>query len=435
MQTIIALSTSVENSTICLIRISGNKAIKLTERLINKKIKKEQRILKNLYINNNFVDEVVINFYYQPNSFTGENVVEINCHANKIIVEEIINFYVKNGCSNAKGGEFIEQAFINGKLTFKQAQIINEIIKSNNKMVLDIYRNKYLTRQEIKILQNIRDKISQLIMKGDMSVEYPEYKEFEIDESIIKEIDSIENMIQTQLEQIKIIEKLNKGFIVSLVGKPNVGKSTLFNKLLKKDRSIVTNIPGTTTDYIEDWIILPNGVKITLVDTAGIRVTKKEIEKKGVDKSFNVIKDSDIIINLLENFNEKVDERIINSNKKVFNVITKKDKLKKISKKHLYISSFNGEGIRELINLITEEINKNITILKNREIAFISNKSKLLEQLSLLNEIKDGLKKGNTFDIFRSQLDQCLNIANTLIGEGKTYNYVEEIFRTFCIGK
>ena len=434
MKTIIALTTNTKDAAIALIRISGEKSFSLTQKLIKLKLTGVMRTVRKIYIKNNFIDEVVINCYPKPHSFTGEDVIEISTHPNKIIINEIISFYINHGCAYAKAGEFLERAFINNKITFNQAQLINEIIKSKSIPVLNLYRKGFKEKNFRYSIKRIRDQIAEIIMKSDVDVEYPEYEKANSKKIISNNLEKIIKQVTEHLKQIELIEMMNKGVKIAIIGSPNSGKSTLFNKLLNKERVIVTNIPGTTTDYIEEKMQLDNGIEITLVDTAGIRKTSKLIEKKGIELSKKLFNTANLILWLEEE--ETNFQNPILKDLKAFKILSKCDLAKTVSKNQLVISAKNNINIDKLILLIKKEVMKIIKKIDQGEIIFISNKNSLKQVLHQLKHINEVIKTSSlTIDIFRSHLNECLDITNMLIGESKTYNYIEEIFRTFCIGK
>jgi tRNA modification GTPase len=308
-RTIVSLVTLPVTQNIAIIRVSGPKTYEIIQKVFSRKIKKEapeptRVIYGKIMDGKEVVDEVIVICFYKPKSFTGEDLVEINCHGNIIIVNRIIQLLLEKGIDMAEKGEFTKQAFFNGKINLVQASAINDLIKSpsyiGNKIALHNLNPK--SKSDFKW---ISDRLIGIIANIKVSIDYPEYDgvEYTTGKKVREEIVEIIKKLAKIKEKSEKVAVYREGLKIAVIGKPNVGKSTLLNNLLGEEKSIVSSISGTTRDVVEfKYNIL--GIPLILLDTAGIRETKNSLEKKGIEKTLISIKEADMIFFVVDNSRE-----------------------------------------------------------------------------------------------------------------------------------
>ena len=379
MSTIASISTAPGIGGIGIVRISGENTFKIIEKIFIPKTQSSIDEIKgytlkygNIIENGNIIDEVLVSYFKAPKSYTTENMCEINSHGGNIIVKKILELCLKNGADLAEPGEFTKRAFLNGRIDLAQAESVIDVInaKSDREVESGIKQLEGFLSKEIK---SIKQEILNVLVNAEVSIDYPEYDIPEVQEKEIR--DMIEN-VKIKLEKLeksfdngKIIKD---GIKTAIIGKPNSGKSSLLNAILKEERAIVTDIAGTTRDTIEEFVNI-NGIPLKLVDTAGIRETSDEVEKIGVKKSIKQAEEADLIIAIFDASKEltqedleilkliKEKESIILLNKvDLKTIITEKDeRLKNSSANILKISALNKIGIEDLYNKISEMFNLN----------------------------------------------------------------------------
>ncbi len=460
--TIIAQTTPIGNGGIGIIRISGNKSAKISKIIIGK-IPKIRYATFCKFINKNkiIIDYGIAIYYKSPKSYTGEDVLELHCHGGQkiieIIIKEILNLNIKN-IRLAKPGEYTKRAFLNQKLDLIQAESINNIINSNSieqiNLSLISLKGKFskILKKNIKFIKHINIIIMKEINFSEKSFSYKKFK------YINKYIKKIYNNIK-KLYKINKFNNINKdGIKITIIGEPNVGKSSLMNKLTNKENSIVTNIPGTTRDIIKDYINI-NNINIEILDTTGIRKTNNIIEKIGIKKTIKEIKNSKIII-LISDAKITLKDKIINNYKKIIKYINKKQILILIRNKidltnekckKFKINNFNiinisikkNLGLKILIKLIK----KKIKYINNTENKFYCNerhyylikktKKKIKNIKKMIKNINKKNIKNINLDIISYQLLNSQKLLNSILGIKKSIsnNVINNIFKNFCIGK
>lgn len=454
MSTIAAISTSPGVGGIGIVRLSGENTFKVIEKIF-KPLKKQ--IIKGYTMqyghiidkNNNIIDEVLVSYFVKPKSYTTEDMCEINSHGNNIILKQILELCIENGAVLAMPGEFTQRAFLNGRIDLTQAESVIDLInaKSEKEKESAIHQLEgYLSLEIEKIKRVILDITADI----EASIDYPEYDiEEKTNETIINETQKIVDMLKKLENSFEKGKILRDGVDVAIIGKPNAGKSSLLNAILKEERAIVTNIEGTTRDTIEEYITL-EGVLFKIIDTAGIRESDDEIEKIGIDKSKKALKKADIVIAIFDSTQElnKEDKEILEfiKNKNAIILLNKIDlkdnKLKNneqilsLNKPVIEISAQKRDGIEELYNQIINifkinEINtENSTIITN-----VRHKNAIVCAEENLNKIKEVLNNGMPTDIVSIYLKNAIEELNKITGENVTEDIINEIFSKFCLGK
>ena len=447
-ETICAISTSLGVGAISIIRVSGEDAINIVNGLFKGKDlnKVDSHTINYGFIvdKGSIIDEVLISIMRAPRTFTMEDVVEINCHGGIAPTNKILELLLTNGCRLAEPGEFTKRAFLNGRIDLVEAEAISDLIESSTDKARDL-AVKQVTGELSKLIISLREEIMGLLANIEVNIDFPEYDDaLEITNEIlipkIKEIKDKMNNILAESNNAKIIKD---GIDVSIIGRPNVGKSSLLNTLLEEDKAIVTNIAGTTRDIVEGSLIL-SGIKLNFIDTAGIRETEDIIEKLGIDKSRQMIESSDLVILLLNNNEEFSDDDKqlldLTKNKETIIFINKCDldnKLKLDGLDNVILgSTFNKDGIVDLKNKIIEIfslekiVQNDMTYLTNaRQISLIK------KSINKLEEIEELIHNETPIEFLTIDLKQVWDYIGEIIGATYKDELLDELFSKFCLGK
>ncbi len=412
MKTIVAAATPLLNSAIHIIRLSGPNAFEILNKVSQKPIEiKPNTIQRNQIIaNGEIIDDVLYNIFVAPKSYTGENLVEINCHGNVLITKKIMNTLVLHGAEYAKPGEFSMQALINHKMNYYQIEATNNLINATNDTASSYAINSLLGYDDKKI-QALKHKIFMITGSIEVNIDYPEYDDVPqyTNQEIINMLDPIINELNDIYTKSNRLQPIFSGFKIAIVGKPNAGKSSLLNALSKKDKAIVSDIKGTTRDVVESDIIF-NGIAIKLLDTAGIRQAHDEIETQGIKKSLDAINEANLVIYLKDVNDVEDDEYILNSikHKDYLEVYNKKD-LKEIPG-HINISIKNND-ISPLLDVLEQKLQ---TITYNNDTSLVLQSSRqinLLKKLiEALNEIKVDITNNTPLDLVQTTFELSLNL-------------------------
>lgn len=450
--TITAISTPRGNGAISIIRMSGRDAFSIISDSFypkDKFEKDEARKAIHGYIadGENKIDEVILIKYQSPRSYTGEDMIEINCHGGAYITTRILEFLIEKGARLADPGEFTKRAFINGKLDLVQAEAIQEMISSTSEKA-SIVAMQNLEGKISTEVHKIVDKLTDVLAEIDVSIDYPEY-DHEEQKKVTEKVIDIKTDISILLKSFKKGMLYKRGVKITIVGKPNVGKSTFLNAFIGKNRAIVTDIPGTTRDTIEEVLEI-GGITVTLVDTAGLRETDDLIENIGQEKTREAINESEIILLILDS-NEGIgeqDEEILTSNteKHVILVLNKIDMMNeeslkalesKITHSHVIKTAFiNNQGLEEVEDLIIQILQLDTSIDLNEPIISSLRQNECLkiasEELSnCLREIDIGIP----IDIVEIGIRKATYSLGLIIGENIEEEITEKIFSQFCLGK
>jgi len=435
-ETIVALATPPAKSALAIIRLSGDDCFKVVSKVFTKDLTN----IKEKGIHYGFIkdgdkniDQVVLLTYVAPHSFTGENSVEIITHGSMLIINQIIALLTKNGARTATNGEFSSRAFLNGKIDLVQAEAINDMINATTAEAKDLSMIS-LTGETSKIFKPIKEKIGEILSHIEVNIDYPEYEDIEVTskEEILDKCGSIITDIEQLIKDGEHNRIYNEGVKIAIVGKPNVGKSSLLNALIKEDKAIVTSIAGTTRDVVEGDFNL-SGVPVHLYDTAGIRESSDVIEQIGIDKAKKAIENADLILFVLDETGVDSELYEMIKNQKHIIVTNKADLISKKDKNTLYISAKNND-VSELLNKIKEELNIGELVLKPS----FNNVRQLgiLKQMVfyLQNAIKD-TKDNQPIDLISVSIMAAYNSALDLLGENNKNDLTDEIFSRFCVGK
>ena len=456
MSTIASISTAPGIGGIGIIRMSGEKTFEILEKIFKPKTEQTIEDIKGYTIkyghiieNKEIIDEVLVSYFKAPRSYTTENMCEINSHGGNIIVKKILEMCLKNGAELAEPGEFTKRAFLNGRIDLAQAESVIDVInaKSDKEAKSGIKQLEGYLSSEIK---GIKQEILDVLVNIEVTIDYPEYDTPEVQEQEIKQmLESVGNKLEKLEKSFDNGKIIKDGIKTAIIGKPNAGKSSLLNAILKEERAIVTDIAGTTRDTIEEFVTI-NGIPLNLVDTAGIREASDEVEKIGVEKSIKQAKDADLIIAIFDSSKDLTDEDLeileLIKNKKSIILLNKSDLNAKINENDsrfteitdniIKISALNKTGIDLLYEKISNMFNLNEINLDNDIlITNIRHKNIISKSLDNLKKSKEALEMNLPIDIITIYIKNILEDLGEITGEVVTEDIINEIFSKFCLGK
>ena len=452
--TIVAQSTPYGESAIGLIRLTGKKSLEIVNKLFPEKdlnkVKSHTIHYGNLEYKKEIIDEVLVSIFKEPKSYTKENLVEISSHGSTLIMKKIISATTDLGARIADKGEFTFRSFLNGNMDLSQAEAVSELISSENEKAHNLAMKQMRGgfSDEIQKLRNKFIKFASLIeLELDFSQEDVEFVDRE---ELLKLTHNIKKKTESLLQSFKLGNAIKNGIPVSIVGRPNSGKSTLLNTILNEDRAIVSNIEGTTRDVIEESIII-NGYKFRFVDTAGLRKTTNKIEKIGIKKTYQKIHESAFVLYLIdkENFNAtKIEEEIeeiqsqLNTKDAMILIANKNDINKNkliLNKLNNYnildVSAKNGKGINNILDTLINRIEGWRTL--NNEIIIINQRhfESLINTLDSINDVEKGIQHNISGELLSIDIKHALNYLGEITGEITNEHLLDSIFKDFCIGK
>ena len=446
--TICAIGTLVGESSINLIRISGNDSIEIVNKIFDKDLtQKESHTITYGFImdKDEKVDEVLVSVFKSPKTFTRENVVEINTHGGKTSVNKIMELLLLNGCRMAEPGEFLKRAFLNGRIDLVEAESVSDMITSKTDAARRMSM-KGISRELSNKIDDLRNNVLTLIANIEVNIDYPEYEDAVVVTcDLVKEkMKYIKDKINEMVDSSKNGLIIKNGLNVAIVGKPNVGKSSILNALLGEEKAIVTDIKGTTRDVVEGNILI-NGIDVNLYDTAGIRDTDEVVESIGIERSIKKIDEADLVLFIIDSSSdfESEDKKVLDTlkDKKVLVVYNKIDignkKQKELDKyDSIEISSNDKDKIQLLKNRISEMFN--LDDITNSDYTYISNVrqiSLLKKCLEIVDNINEEVENDTPVDLMEINIKLLWETLGEITGNVYKDELLDEIFSKFCLGK
>ena len=458
MSTIVAISTAPGIGGIGIIRMSGEDSFNILSKIF--KARKEESIedIKGYTIkygkiinpkNSEVVDEVLVSYFKAPNSYTKEDVCEINSHGGTVVVKRILELCLENGANLAEAGEFTKRAFLNGRIDLTQVEAVIDIINAKTEKESKASINQ-LEGNLSKEIKNIKNEILNVLTEIEVSIDYPEYDVEEVSNAkALNMLESAQKKLEELSNSFENGKILRDGIKVSIIGKPNSGKSSLLNEIVKEERAIVTDIEGTTRDTIEEFVSI-NGIPFKFIDTAGIRNAENKVEQIGIEKSKKVANESDLIVAMFDNSKElsKEDKEILEfiKDKKAIIILNKIDledkdlinskEIANAGKRVVKISLASGLNLKDFYNELDkmfnlDEINADNGVL----ITNIRHKKIIQNAIKHVESAKRDLTSGMPIDIISINIKSVLEDLAEITGENVTEDIIKDIFSKFCLGK
>lgn len=447
--TIVAISTALGVGAISIVRLSGNDAINIVNKCFEGKdlTKVDSHTIHYGFIKNETerIDEVLVSVMRAPKTYTTEDIVEINCHGGIITTKQVLETMLNSGARLAEPGEFTKRAFLNGRIDLVESEAIMDLIESKSSEAKKMALSQ-LYGDLSKLITSFRDRLKNLLSSIEVNIDYPEYYDIEIvtEEKIDKEIKSMKEELKNLIEKSKSSSIIKNGIQTVILGRPNVGKSSILNKLLDEEKAIVTNVAGTTRDIVEGQTYI-DGILIKFIDTAGIRKTDDIVEKIGVEKSLKAVEDADLIILVLNNNEELTAEDLEilekTKDKQRIIVINKKDlerniKLPENLENVVETDTNSIEGIDSLKSKIKEMFN--LEKITTKDYTYLSNS----RQISLITKAyqsilsaEKSLNESLPIDLIAIDLKECFDLLGQVIGISYTDEIIDNLFENFCVGK
>ena len=451
--TICAIATSQGVGAIAIIRVSGEEAISTVNKIFKGKNLEnvDSHTINYGHIidkENNIIDEVLVSVMKAPRTFTAEDTVEINTHGGISPTNKTLELLLESGCRLAEPGEFTKRAFLNGRIDLLEAEAVMDMIDSKTEQQRKMAINQ-ISGKVSNLINDLRNDMVQIISNINVNIDYPEYDDVEImtNNILVPKIQNLKNRIEKILKESENGKIIKEGIKTSIIGRPNVGKSSLLNNLLEEDKAIVTDIAGTTRDIVEGQISI-NGVLLNMIDTAGIRETNDLVESIGVEKSLKIMEESDLILFMVNN-NEEITDDIIEllnkiGNKNYLLLINKTDLERKIDldkinvekSKIVELSVKDNKGIDDLKNKIIELFNLNS--LETKDPTYLSNTrslSILKRCLDAIKEVEKGLINDMPIDMIELDIKNIWEELGKINGTSYEEELLDEMFSRFCLGK
>lgn len=445
--TIVAISTTTGVGAISIIRLSGPESIDIINKVFTKDLSSvDSHTIHYGHIKDKdeIIDEVLVSIMRAPKTFTREDIIEINCHGGIAPTNKVLEVLLKNGARIAEPGEFTKRAFLNGRIDLLEAEATMDLISSKSDKARKMSINT-ITGETSNLIKDLRSNLVGIISNIEVNIDYPEYEDIEVltNEKLLPSINKFKEKLEYIIKKSEDSKMVKDGIKVGIIGKPNVGKSSLLNSLIEEEKAIVTDIPGTTRDIVEGNIVL-DGIILNIIDTAGIRETEDVVEKIGVERSLSIINSSDLVIFILNN-NETLSEeekellQKLEDKKKII-VVNKIDLESKLDKSLLdnYIEISVKEGIG--INKVKDEIKRlfNLGEIESNDMTYLSNARSISLLHKTMNSIKEAINEielSSPIDIVEFSLKDAWNYLGEVIGETYSDELLDELFSRFCLGK
>lgn len=437
--TIAAIATANATGAVSIIRISGEEAILIASELINKDLSKKEGYtitFGTVQEDNEVVDEVLVSIFRAPKSYTGEDVVEIGCHGGLFITRKILSLCLGKGARLARRGEFTERAFLNGKMDLSQAEGVNDLINATDEVNAKSAMHS-LKGSVSKILKPLEEDLTQIISNIEVNIDYPEYDDVHqlTEDEILPKAKTWLKDIQKLIDEAKKAVNIREGIDTVILGRPNVGKSSLLNALLEEDKAIVTDVAGTTRDIVEGTVRL-DGITLNLIDTAGIHESNDIVEKIGIDKSLQALEKAELVIVVIDGSEALTDEdhKLLEMTKNKNRIVAYNKNDKAIQHDGISISAINGD-VEALTNAIKEKYEKELylassdTLNNERQIGLA-----IQAEQSMKNAIRT-LEDGMELDLVTIDLENAWTSLKEITGKAGKEDLLDEIFSRFCLGK
>lgn len=437
--TIAAIATANATGAVSIIRISGEEAILIASELINKDLSKKEGYtitFGTVQEDNEVVDEVLVSIFRAPKSYTGEDVVEIGCHGGLFITRKILSLCLGKGARLARRGEFTERAFLNGKMDLSQAEGVNDLINATDEVNAKSAMHS-LKGSVSKILKPLEEDLTQIISNIEVNIDYPEYDDVHqlTEDEILPKAKTWLKDIQKLIDEAKKAVNIREGIDTVILGRPNVGKSSLLNALLEEDKAIVTDIAGTTRDIVEGTVRL-DGITLNLIDTAGIHESNDIVEKIGIDKSLQALEKAELVIVVIDGSEALTEEdhKLLEMTKNKNRIVVYNKNDKAIQHDVISISAINGD-VEALTNAIKEKYEKELylassdTLNNERQIGLA-----IQAEQSMKNAIRT-LEDGMELDLVTIDLENAWTSLKEITGKAGKEDLLDEIFSRFCLGK
>lgn len=445
MKTIAAIATPLSEGAIAIIRVSGDEAVEIVNRIFSRDLTQVEShhvvygYIRDPQNNNEYVDEVLVSVFKAPKTFTREDVVEINCHGGVYITKRILSLVLEAGAELAERGEFTKRAFLNGRIDLTQAEAVQDLIEGRDnsvtKLAMMALRGGVRT-----LIEPLKEDLIQMIAQIEVNIDYPEYydvAEVEIPQLMNKAEEWIAK-IDELLRKSRSGQIMREGVKTAILGKPNVGKSSLLNALLEEDKAIVSDIAGTTRDLVEGYVRLPS-VTLHLIDTAGIRDTDDVVEKIGIERSRKAMNEADLVILVLDagsNLDEE-DEALLKASEGLNRILVynKSDLVQDTKEDNkLYISA-KDQNIEPLIQKIEEMYSEHTIALKEPTLANERHIALLNKARTYMSQAIQTMRDGIEIDLATIDVENAYECIKEIMGEAKDMDLLDELFSRFCLGK
>ena len=446
--TIVAISTALGVGAISIMRLSGSNAIEIANSMFKgkdlSKVDSHTINYGHIIYGDNIIDEVLVSVMKAPKTFTCEDVVEINCHGGIATTNKILELALLKGARLAEPGEFTKRAFLNGRIDLIEAEAVMDVINAKTEQSRKLSINQLDGSISI-IIRNFRQKLLELLANIEVNIDYPEYEDIEVmtNKNIENEIENIKNSLKTIIDESENGKVIRNGIKVAIVGRPNVGKSSILNRILNENKAIVTDIEGTTRDIVEGQASI-DGVLFNFVDTAGIREAKDIVEQIGIERSKNEINNSDLVLLVLNNNDvlNKEDKDLISSLPEQSLIVINKNDLDNklnvndLNKDYVYINTIDVDGIEPLKNKIKEIFN--LEKIKNGDCTYLSNARQISlakEAYAITKDVEEGIKNSVPTDLIEIDIKRIWEKLGEMLGETYSDELINQLFSQFCLGK